>query len=299
MEPRDRWGRWSRRDFLRGVAAGAVGVALPVACGRPSSGSPPAAATSGGATGFFSSEEAAALGRLADFVFPPDSSGPGGSALGTVAYVEQLLTALDGTAPQLWRDGPYSGRAPWPDVHGQATTDFPSDDFDDFLPLDRVHLAGWKVRLLGSSAVGGAPNDAVAGIGPVVGQRDQMKQLLGAALAAAPSLASMDDSALVQVWGGLSAGERSLVTAFTMQAVFGAPEYGGNVKLGGWAQSHFPGDQLPFGYCQYDAETGTLVERADLPLTKADPTPDPDPMDSTTLALLDSLAAGSGGRKYY
>ncbi len=291
-----RRGSWSRRDFLHGVAVGAVGVALPpLACGRPVP-----APSSPTTTGLLGAQEAVALGRLADFVFPPDSSGPGGAGLGTVAYVEQLLGALDGPTPQVFRDGPYSGRAPFPDADGAATTNFPSDDFDGFLPPDRIQLAAWKLRLYGSNAVpGGGPNDAVPDVGPTVGMRDQLRQALDQVVAAAPGIAGLDDAAVAAVWAGLSSDQRSLVTELVMEAVFGAPEYGGNANLGGWAQSHFPGDQLPLGYSQFDQAMGGYVERSDLPLSQADPGPDPDPMDATTLQLLDALVAGTGGRKFY
>ena len=237
------WRRWSRRDFLRGVAVGAVGVALPpLGCG-PGKTAPPVT------TGFFTADEAAALGRLADFVLPPDATYPGGSELGTVAYVEQLLTSMDGPTPLVFRGGPYSGRSPFPDANGLATTQSPPDAFDDFLPLDRIQTAAWNLRLYGSNGVsGGGPNDAVPDVGPTVGMRDQMKQLLDQVLTAAPAIATMTDTQVANVWAALSSTQSGLVTELVVEAAFGAPEYGGNVGLGGWALSHFPGDQAPFGY---------------------------------------------------
>ncbi len=288
-----RW-RWTRRDFLRGVAVGAVGAALPpLGCGPGQPSGPPPT------TGFFTAAEAAALGRLADFVLPPDSTYPGGSALGTVAYTEQLLTALDGSTPQIFRGGPYSGRAPFPDANGSATSQFPADDFDAFLPLDRVQAFAWKLRLFGSSAVpGGGPNDAVAAVGPTVGLRDQMKQALDQVVQAAPGLAAASDAAVAAAWADLTSDQRALITEMVVEGAFGAPEYGGNVGLGGWALSHFPGDQLPLGYSQWDAAAGSQVQRSDLPLTTPDGGADPDPLDQSTQQLLDALVIATGGTKF-
>jgi hypothetical protein len=279
------------------LAVGAAGVALPpLACGPGKSG---VADAGGAATGFFTADEAATLARLADFVLPPDATYPGGSALGTVPYVEQLLTSMEGPTPQVFRGGPYSGRAPFVDLNGLPTTQDPPDDFDDFLPLDRIQNAAWMLRIYGSSGVpGGGPNDAVADVGPTIGFQTQMKQALDQVLAAAPGIATMTDAQVATVWAGLSSAQSALITELVVEACFGAPEYGGNVGLGGWQLSHFPGDQTPYGYSQWDQTTSAYVQRTDLPLTTQDTTADPDPLDPSTTQLLDALVVATGGSKF-
>src|SRR5215472_1893441 len=273
---------WSRREFLRGLAVGAASATLPsLALGCKGSSVSPAPT-------FLTNDERAALGRIADYIFPPDAQ-PGGSALGAAAYVDGLLTALDGDAPTVFRGGPYSGRQPFADTNGNASSNYPSDAFASFLPLDRFQLAAWKLRLFGSSGLpGGGPNDAV--LGPTVGMRDQVRASLGEMLKAAGGAAAvskLDDNAVTQIWKGLD--NKDVLVELVLEAVFCAPEYGGNVNQGGWKIAHFAGDSLPLGYSPFDAATGSYVERADAPITKADSAPDPDPMDAATLALLDSL----------
>ena len=159
----------SRRSFLRATGAAGAVLLLPVGCQGP-----PAPET------VLSLGERQMLAALADAVLPPDHQ-PGGSALGTVDYVEQLLGALDGPVPVVFAGGPYSGRQPFGDGLGGASARFPDNQFAVPAQLDRVSEATWRLRLFG----GGGPNEAV--LGPVVGLRDQVRAILAEAERYAPA----------------------------------------------------------------------------------------------------------------
>jgi hypothetical protein len=258
----------NRRTFLKYLGAGSAVLVWPAGCARAGS--------------VLSASERKTLAAIADGILPPDDQ-PGGAALGAVAYIEALLGALDGKTPTVLRGGPYSERQPFADASGAPSTMFPPDGFVDAAPLDRVALRAWQLRLYGSSGVhGGGPNDAV--LGPVVGLRDQIHQGLKSAEGLDFSIV---DSDFIQ-----------LLYPLVCEAAFGAPEYGGNPGGAGWAMVHFEGDQQPFGFSQLDQATMTYVERADAPVTTANPGADPEPLDSATEKLLDTVIAALGGKRF-
>ena len=260
----------NRREFLKWVGAGSAILMWPAGCARA------------GAGGFLTSAERRTLAALADAILPPDDQ-PGGAALGTVDYVEALLTALDGHAPTMLRGGPYSGRQPFADDSGAPTTNFPTDGFATALPLDRVAARAWQLRLFGSSGTdGGGPNDPV--LGPVIGLRDQIRQ--GLAAPGASSIDNVDPDFL------------NLLYTLVSEASFGAPEYGGNPAGQGWAMVHYEGDMQPLGYSQFDAATQTYRERAEMPVSTANPGPDPEPLDDATRELLGEVVAALGGKLF-
>ncbi len=293
---------FGRRDFLRGLAVGAAGATLPTAllvdgCGKPAAqGALPAAAA--GPT-FLTGEEAAALGRLADWIFPADGASPGGSALGVVPYVQGYLTAFERSVPFVYAGGPFSGRQPLPGPDGSPSKLSPSDDFSSFVPLDRVRELNWRLTLYGSNAVpGGGPTDALSG--PTIGLRDQIRATLQAALAAAKGpLDALPDSQVETIFDGLGSDQQALLVELVLEGVLSAPEYGGNVNGAGWALAHFPGDSAPLGYSLFDPATQSYSDRPGFPVTTADPGPDPDPMDAQTEAIIEQLVGLTGGRKYY
>ena len=67
-----------------------------------------------------------------------------------------------------------------------------------------------------------------------------------------------------------------------------------NVGAAGWAQIHFEGDSQPLGYSQWDG--AKYVERAESPLSTANPGADPAPMDAETRQVLATAVAFLGGR---
>lgn len=249
---------------------------------------------------FFSADEESALGALADAIIPPDDQ-PGGAKLGAVEYINRLLVALevpDGQAPDLYAGGPYSGRTPFADDNGKPSQNFPKNSFTDRVPIDRVRLAAWKLKLYGSSGLpGGGPNDTVLGV--VTGLRDMFRDNLAAAMQASPKpLAQLSPEDLESAFFGLDPDFRDVLFALVTQAAFAAPEYGGNPKLAGWSMVHFEGDSQPLGYSQFDSATQSYVERPDAPMSGPSTTADPEPMDDETRAFIQSVVDATGGRTF-
>jgi hypothetical protein len=273
----------SRREFLQWVGAGTAILILPPGC------------ASGG---YLSASDRATLTALANAVLPPDDQ-PGGAALGAVAYIEALLVAFDSKVPFVFLGGPYSGRTPFADSDGNPSAQYPSNGFATAVALDRVADRAWRLRLYGSSGVGGGgPNDAI--IGPTVGLRDTVKQAIkqANATAGAQSIGSLDPDALAQLFAGLDDDFKDALIQLVSEGAFGAPEYGGNPGSAGWAMTHFEGDQMPYGYSIYDVNAGMYRERPDAPVTTASPTPDPEPLDDDTRSFLSSLVTLLGGKEF-
>ncbi|HXU68665.1 MAG TPA: hypothetical protein VN947_05020 [Polyangia bacterium] len=273
----------TRREFFQLLGAGGALLLLPPGCG------------SSGA--FFSDGERRTLAALANAVLPADDT-PGGGALGAVDYLEKLLTAFDAKVAPIFLGGPYSGRAPYPDDHGGATTNFPPAGFTP-MALDRVAERAWRLRLYGSKGVdGGGPNDAV--LGPVDGLRDTIKNAIRQADAAAAPMRvdALDADALATLFAGLDQDYRDVLLDLVPQAAFGAPEYGGNPGGAGWQLCYFEGDQMPLGYSLYDTSAGMYRERPEAPVTTPNPDPDPQPLDDDTRAYLTQLVTLLGGKEF-
>jgi hypothetical protein len=263
---------------------GLAGIANAAACKSSS--------TSTNDDAIFTSDERSALGALADAVLPPDQD-PGGKDLGAVAYIENLITTIEDATNHVFANGPFSGRLPLPDANGNASTNFPQNDFANWVELDRVNALAWKIKVLGSSSVpGGAPNDAI--LGPVIGLRDQLHQIIAQAVALSPQpLASLSADDLAATFQQIDSDSRDLLVELVTQAAFAAPEYGGNPGLSGWKLCNFEGDSQPLGYSQWNG-TG-YTERASSPASTANPGPDPAPMTDDTKQLLDLVTQFLGG----
>lgn len=278
---------FTRREFLEAVALAALAINLP-GCGAPM---PTPASLS-----FFSEEERLLLGKLCDYVVPPDDT-PGAMSLGAVTYIETLLSAFEATPPRIFAGGPFSGRQSAIDFNtGTASGLRPDNSFASWLPLSRTAEIAWRLRLYGSAGVlGGGPNDAT--LGPVVGWRELFKQGLAAAAKAAPRpIGELDSDAVAGLWSGLAAPFKETLTTLTLEAVLGAPEYGGNRDTGGWRLTHFEGDSQPLGYSQFDRTAGLYRERADAPLSTLNPGPDPEPLTADTTSIVEALTRVLGGR---
>jgi hypothetical protein len=283
---------FDRRALLRLLAA------LPaVAAGVPACGNEPTPVSGVGVQIFFTDEEKRSLGALANAVLPPDDL-PGGEALGVVAYIEKLLTAFDVSPPAIFAGGPYSGRAPYPDANGAASTSFPPNDFSSFLPLDRYGEAAWKLTIFGSSGVpGGGPNDAV--LGPIVGFQDQIREGLATAVAkAGQPLESLSAPTLAAFYRMLDPDFQALLFDLVTQGAFAAPEYGGNTGLAGWALCHYEGDVMPYGYSQFDPASQSYVERPGHPVSTPNPGPDPEPVTTDTWAFVATIVEALGGTEF-
>lgn len=287
----------TRRELLRFIGANAgnvaamralqlvgfAGLANVVACKSSSTSA---------SDGIFTSDERSALGALADAVIPPDQD-PGGKDLGAVAYIENLITTIQNGTNEIFANGPFSGRQPLPDPKGNASTNFPENDFESWVELDRVNALAWKIKVLGSKNVpGGAPNDAI--LGPVIGIRDQLHQILAQAIALSPTpLVQLSPDDLAAVFQQLDQDSRDLLVELVTQAAFAAPEYGGNPGLSGWKMCNFEGDSQPLGYSQWNGEGYT--ERPASPMSTANPGADPAPMDEGTQQLLGLVTQFLGG----
>jgi len=289
----------TRRDLLAWIGATGASSSLTVACSSAAKSTVPPASTSPPPAPYLTAEQRSVLGALADAVIPPDDA-PGGSALGVVDYIENLLTALELPTPLIFSGGPYSNRQPLPNADGTPSSSFPPDDLSTFLPLDRFATRAWQLRILGSAGVpGGGPNDAVTG--PVVGLRDAVKKAVQQALSAAPANVSLDALSSGQQTAmlmALDATTRATIIQLVLEGAFTAPEYGGNKNRAGWTMTYFEGDSVPYGYSTYDTTTGKYVDHADAPCATANPGPDPMPMDSGTSLLVGSACLTLGGKVF-
>jgi hypothetical protein len=286
-----------RRDLLRYGGGVAVGTLVPIHIVACEDTTPPVQ------TGFFTDAERDALGALANAVLPPDDT-PGGKDLGTVQYIEQLCTAFDNAdathPPAIYAGGPFSGRAPFADDQGNASTNFPPNSFANFLFLDRVKDAGWRLYVIGPSALPtGQPNagvplgDGTTQVPAIVGLRDQLKAGIADAVKSSVDLGfgelttlSQDD--LIAFLNKLEPAFHDLIIDLVQQACFCPPEYGGNLNLGGWKLSHFEGDQQPLGYSVWSTAQNKYVERADAPMSTPNAT-DPEPLTDDVIAFIDTV----------
>jgi len=277
-------GAVGRRELIRLIGGAATVLA-----------SQPACKSDHAQSGVFTDDERATLSIFADVVIPPDED-PGGAALGAVAYIERLVTAFDdpSAVPAIFANGPFSGRQPLPDAAGHPSANFPQNDFASFIELDRVNEAAWRFKVLGSAGLpNGGPNDKLKGA--VLSIKDQLKNGIAAAIASAdPPLAQQSPDDQLGTFNAQPTDFKDLMIELVTEAAFCAPEYGGNVGLGGWKMVHFEGDSQPLGYSQWDGKN--FVERPDSPLSTANPGPDPSPIGSDVDALLKLVIGFLGGR---
>jgi len=280
----------TRRFFLKVVATVPAAAALP-GCGDnliPPDNTPR----------FLTPTERRVLAAMANAIYPPDDQSPGAGDLGAVDFIESLLTAFDYDPPHIHAAGPFSGRQPFPDSDGNASTNFPPDQFDTFLPLTRVQEAGWRLRIFGSAGLpDGGPNDAV--LGPVVGLQDLLRNGIAAAIEASPTpIDQLDDTLLEGLYQLVTDDVRDALDLLVLQSVFANPEYSGNSNLGGWHSIYFEGDSMPLGYTRIDGTT--IVDRdPDLPVIAPQPTPDPEPMDDEIIQLYAAAVIVLQGKQFY
>lgn len=291
----------TRRRFLELAAAGAVGAWLQ-GCGGSSHRSAGANVVFDEAT-FFTDAERRLAEALAEAIVPEDET-VGALGAGAVTYIDRLLAAFDNPVPTIYRGGPFSGRAPYPDAAtGEPTAAYPRNAFRDLLPLSRLQEAAWRIELEGSDAVpGGDVNDAVVGAWP--GWRRLYREAL-AALGDPDAFEALDADARLGRFDGLDARFRDAFTAHLAEGMFGAPEYGGNRDGVAWRDYFYDGDSQPLGHTLFDRRTQTLRDRPDQPNQTIDPA-DPAATEKArgafapeVASLLDALVRESGGRRFF
>ena len=275
--------RISRRSVLRVISAGSV-----LGLGESLAGCDDDTAVD---TGYFSDAQRLAIGALANVVVPPEEGSPGAAELGAAAFIERLLTAFDSDPPALFAEGPYSGRQPF------NAGALPPNDFARFRRLDRITERAWRIKLFGSKAAGASLNEGL--VPEVIGLRDLFEQGIPKAMTeSAKPLHLLSPAEIRDVFAGLDTDLQKAFLELVPQAVFGAPEYGGNPSGKGWALVHFEGDSQPLGYSLFDEASATYRDRPDAPVTVPDGTPDPSPIDDETRALLAQVVAFTDGKVF-
>jgi hypothetical protein len=286
-----------RREFLK--AAGAVLAALSAPLVRVER----AYARARGR--FFTGQERATLEGLVDRILPPDAD-PGAKAMGAARYIEDFLTAFDGSGtPRIFAGGPFSGRTPYPDNRtGRPSGRRPRNAFRHFIALTPRQELRWRAELFGSARVPGADfNDAA--LGPLTGLRDVYRDGLARVDAAARSmggatfnrLSTTDQDRVLTALdaGGLPTDPRrggtflDVVIQHTLEGCFAAPEYGGNLHLRGWRMVGIEGDDQPLGYSIFSRREDAYRERRRHPMS----TPNPDELAADGTVRPRALSADS------
>ncbi len=239
----------NRRELLQGSAAlasfglfacqgGRVNVPLGASNEQPT--------PADGQSLYLDAEEQATLAALTDVFVPADTDAGAVEAQCAVA-INILLSAFRFDPPMIFAGGPFSDRG------GAA-----DNDFENFVPLDRYEEMAWRIKIEGSQG-----QVAREFNGPVAGWQQVYRYGLAALNAAA---ASYGFSSFAQMpaptrellirSGGDPAIEALVDVAFihTLDAMYGAPEYGGNHNLAGWGFTGYMGDVQPRGFTDEEVE---------------------------------------------
>ena len=279
-----------RRGFLKLTAGAAVVAALPWGVGARCDVAPTGRA--------FAPHQRATFDAIAARIVPADVDA-GAVEAGVGDYVERLLTAFDYDPPWVFAGGPFSGRTPFPDkLTGTASTRFPEDSFAQSLPLSRTAEIAWRTRIYGSAHVSGAGRASGtqglrdAYIIGLAGVDARARELFGRAFVDLTAdeqdrvLAEADETFVRQV------------VEHTVEAMYAAPEYGGNRNLVAWRAIGYEGDSQPLGYSIFDASRGSYVEIPPAPVSR----PNPDEVagfSAETLAFVSAIVAGAGGKRFF
>jgi hypothetical protein len=172
---------------------------------------------------------------------PPEDPDPGALEAGAAEAIDLLLGAFTFDPALIHAGGPFSDRA------GAS-----HNDFADFVALDVLAELGWRIRIEGSR---GLPAREFAG--PVRGLQEIYRDglahldartaaLVGMPFATAPI--AVQDAVLLDQSDDQVQELVGVALAHTLDAVYGAPEYGGNRDLVGWTPIGWSGDSQPRGY---------------------------------------------------
>jgi len=280
----------TRRQVLRWGLVGGALVAIPITlpgCGDDDPTLRGVIPTPTPIPSFFTASERALVSALVGHLIPNDDT-PGGIEAGADEYIDRMLSIVpdEDDAGQVFGGGPFSGRAPFALEDGTPSDRFPENKFSDFIPLTRLQLISWKVRVLGTAAVPGSDFN-----GPLIGWRQQYRDGLAALQAKSQELFAsnfelLDGQQRAQVVRAADSTFMSLLTEHTLEGMFCAPEYGGNRDRLGWRLIGYDGDSQPLGYALFDETTMSYRERADKPCSTADPGDSFAGVDAATRELL-------------
>jgi hypothetical protein len=234
----------------------------------------------------------------------PAAGDVNGDGLVDAADVVAAEAAVFGARP-VFSGGPFSGRQPQPHFPTGATPcevchappvqqgalarasaavgsadNYPPDAFKQFLPLPRLQLLSWKIRILGAAAVPEVAGNPLATSQLEVDLRNKYRAGLAALDAGSQqrfgrSFVQLTADEQATVLGTTDQSFVTLLTYHTIEGMFCNPEYGGNRDRLGWTLIGFGGDSQPLGYEIYDPSVpGRYRERADAP--NSAPNPDED-----------------------
>ena len=133
--------------------------------------------------------------------------------------------------PRIWAGGPFSGR------HGGARG---FARFHGLTPLDEL---AWRTRIEGSLGI-----EERERIGPVVGWQQRYRDGIAALGTDFVDVDETEQKRRLRADRAFLA----LLHQHACEGMYGAPAYGGNRGLIGWANCNFEGDVQPRGYT--DAE---------------------------------------------
>lgn len=241
---------------------------------------------------FFDAHQWATVDAITEFVIP------GARAAMAVRYIDRLLAAFDQQPPQIFGGGPFSGREPYPSTDGTPGSVFPNAEFGTFLPLPRVREIAWRMRIYGSAQTdGGDFNDAL--LGETEGWQQMYAEAIEQLGPGWKNLGVGDQSTVLYTVASALPSWWNAVVEHTLEAMFAAPEYGGNNKLSGWQLAQWDGDSAPLGHAYYDASLGDYRDRADQPTSTASPGAAPEDFDPDVIDVLTVAAIGSGGMRFF
>ncbi len=283
-----------RRTFLKLAAAGsAAGLASWSGCaarwGWPGD----------AVTHFFDADERAAMEALAEAIVPEDQT-VGAAGAHAVEYIDRFLSCFETPVPTLYRGGPFSGRAPYPDPQtGEPTDRYPENRFLEFLPPTRMQELAFKILLYGSDSVPGGNQNA-----PVVPATPGLRALYRTGLAqlreaeGTLDFPTLEPAARLAAFDATSREFQQAVATHLAEGLFCAPEYGGNAEAVVWRDYHYDGDSQPLGHTLFDRKTQTLRDRPDEPNQTLDPRRPGVALEPSVEPFVEGLITALGGRRF-
>jgi len=292
-----------RRTVLKWMSASGATFALPFIQSCSDGSDNIGAGNSSPPPHFFTTEQRATVEAIAGTIIPEDESA-GAAGAGAVEYIDRYLAAFNPDTPDIFRGGPFSGREPYPDATtGAASGNFPENTFKQVLPMSRMQELAFRREFFGSGAIeNGSINS------PVIEDWPGLHHLYNEAItlldrasgdAGVEKFSELSEEQQLAAFDQTDPRFRSAFLSHLAQGLFGAPEYGGNAELVAWRDYHYDGDSQPLGHTLYDSVTKTLYDRADAPNQTIDKDAFSDPMSDSVLQLVNAIALGQGGKRFF